>query len=454
LTRFVHVMAVVFTLKFSSGTLRTVQAVRAERVPSIAMRFDLISIFPNFFTSVFDYGILKRARTVGLVDIATHDLRAFTHDRHRTVDDRPFGGGEGMVLKLEPIYDAISSLNITHKQERDPKKETVILLSAQGQPFTQKIAQELATVERVVLICGRYEGVDERVSEMLCDRELSIGDYVLSGGELGAAVIVDAVVRLLPGALGQRMPWKRMILLTALRVRPTEPAEFSIIRTTPGRPSSAMQLFPTSFRGGTTTLSVCGGGRWPCARRCGIGPISWKKHPSARRTEDCCGRSRRSSAERMVSRHEPARVPSAPMRFSAPNCLKSCKLKTRVQNRKVVMSIHPIMQKLAAKLERTDIPAFAPGDTVRVQVKIREGEKERLQAFEGIVIACRKGPQGSFTVRKMSFGQGVERIFPYNSKVVDKVQKVRSYQVRRSKLFYLRGLRGKAARLREVERAS
>ncbi|HEY2040993.1 MAG TPA: 50S ribosomal protein L19 [Edaphobacter sp.] len=112
------------------------------------------------------------------------------------------------------------------------------------------------------------------------------------------------------------------------------------------------------------------------------------------------------------------------------------------------------MQKLAAKLERTDIPDFAPGDTVRVQVKIREGEKERLQAFEGIVIACRKGPQGTFTVRKMSFGQGVERIFPYNSKVVDKVQKVRSYEVRRSKLFYLRGLRGKAARLREVERAS
>ena len=116
------------------------------------------------------------------------------------------------------------------------------------------------------------------------------------------------------------------------------------------------------------------------------------------------------------------------------------------------MSIHPIMQKLAAKYERTDLPAFAPGDTVRVQVKIKEGEKERLQAFEGMVIACRRGPQGTFTVRKMSFGQGVERIFPFNSKVVDKVEKVRSYEVRRSKLFYLRGLRGKAARLKEVGR--
>ena len=115
------------------------------------------------------------------------------------------------------------------------------------------------------------------------------------------------------------------------------------------------------------------------------------------------------------------------------------------------MSIHPIMQKLAAKFERTDLPDFNAGDTVRVQVKIKEGDKERLQAFEGIVIAKKIGPQGTFTVRKMSFGQGVERIFPLNSRVVDKIEKVRSYEVRRSKLYYLRGLRGKAARLREVD---
>jgi tRNA (guanine37-N1)-methyltransferase len=116
--------------------------------------------------------------------------------------DRPFGGGEGMVLKAQPIFGAAASLNVAAKAERDPRRETVILLSAQGRPFTQALAQELAEVERIVLICGRYEGVDERVSRLLCDREISIGDYVLSGGELGAAVIVDAVVRLLPGALG------------------------------------------------------------------------------------------------------------------------------------------------------------------------------------------------------------------------------------------------------------
>jgi tRNA (guanine37-N1)-methyltransferase len=166
------------------------------------MRFDIITIFPGFFDSPLDYGILKRARTTGLVEIATHDLRSFTHDRHRTVDDRPFGGGEGMVLKPEPIYDAVASLGISAKAERQQEKETVILLSAQGRPFTQSVAQELAAAERVVILCGRYEGVDERINEMLCDREISIGDYVLSGGELAAAVIVDAVVRLLPGALG------------------------------------------------------------------------------------------------------------------------------------------------------------------------------------------------------------------------------------------------------------
>ncbi|MBS1822941.1 MAG: tRNA (guanosine(37)-N1)-methyltransferase TrmD [Acidobacteria bacterium] len=166
------------------------------------MRFDIITIFPDFFESTFEYGILGRARAAGLVDIATHDLRGFTHDRHRTVDDRPFGGGEGMVLKPQPIFDAAAGLNLSPKSERDRTKETVILLSAQGRPFTQALAHELSRIDRVVMICGRYEGVDERVNQLLCDREISIGDYVLSGGELAAAVIVDAVVRLLPGALG------------------------------------------------------------------------------------------------------------------------------------------------------------------------------------------------------------------------------------------------------------
>lgn len=166
------------------------------------MHFDIITIFPDFFAGPFNYGILKRARMAGLVEIGVQDLRNFTHDRHRTVDDRPFGGGEGMVLKAQPLYDAVQSLKVAPKAERQRQKETVILLSAQGQSFSQTLAQELARTERVVIVCGRYEGVDERVNELLCDREISIGDYILSGGELAAAVIIDAVVRLLPGALG------------------------------------------------------------------------------------------------------------------------------------------------------------------------------------------------------------------------------------------------------------
>jgi len=140
------------------------------------------------------------------------------------------------------------------------------------------------------------------------------------------------------------------------------------------------------------------------------------------------------------------------MRQAAKLCTLRVRNKDRIEVQEIAMSIHPVMQRLAVKLQRTDLPSFVPGDTVRVQVKIKEGEKERLQAFEGIVIAKKLGPQGSFTVRKMSFGQGVERIFPLNSKVVDKVEKIRSARVRRAKLFYLRGLRGKAARLKEVER--
>jgi len=174
------------------------------------MQFDILTIFPEFFGALPDQGILghgvvSRALRTGLASATIHDLRAFTHDRHRTVDDRPFGGGEGMVLKPQPIYEALTSLNLPSKSERQvvhPQRETVILLSAQGKRFTQSTARRLATLDRVVLICGRYEGVDERVSQLLCDEELSIGDYVISGGELAAAIILDATVRLLPGVLG------------------------------------------------------------------------------------------------------------------------------------------------------------------------------------------------------------------------------------------------------------
>jgi tRNA (guanine37-N1)-methyltransferase len=168
------------------------------------MKADILTIFPGFFQGPLDHGITRRACEMGLAKIEVHDLRQFTHDKHRTVDDRPFGGGEGMVLKPEPLFECLETLQLASRDDRiaGRAKQSVILLSAQGQRFTQQVAAELAGLDRIVLVCGRYEGVDERVADFLADRELSIGDYVLSGGELGAAVIIEAVTRLLPGAVG------------------------------------------------------------------------------------------------------------------------------------------------------------------------------------------------------------------------------------------------------------
>ena len=167
------------------------------------LRIDIITIFPEFFRDVIDCGIVKRARTAGLVEINSHDLRQWTNDKHRTVDDRPFGGGDGMVLKPEPIFAAVEALTGASKREDYPENTRVVLLSPQGKVFSQESAQTLADkTARLVLLCGRYEGVDERVAGALVTDEISIGDYVLSGGEPAALVMVDAVVRLLPGALG------------------------------------------------------------------------------------------------------------------------------------------------------------------------------------------------------------------------------------------------------------
>jgi tRNA (guanine37-N1)-methyltransferase len=161
------------------------------------MKFHVLTIFPEFFRGPFEHGVVPRARQAGLIEIQVHDLRTWTADRHKTVDDRPFGGGEGMLLKPGPIFEAVESI----WPEKDASRR-VILLSAQGRKFDQAKARELSQVSELLLICGRYEGVDERVAEHLADEELSVGDFVLSGGELAAAIVVDAVARLKEGVLG------------------------------------------------------------------------------------------------------------------------------------------------------------------------------------------------------------------------------------------------------------
>ena len=194
------------------------------------LRCDIITIFPEFFVGAFDHGIIRRARAAGLVETNAHDLRRWTTDKHHVVDDRPFGGGEGMVLKPEPIFAAVQELTGAADRTGYSEQTRVVLLSAQGKVLTQEVALDLSkNASQMVVICGRYEGVDERVCQALATDEISIGDYVLSGGEPAAVVLVDAVVRLLPGALGNESSAANESFVEGMLDHPqyTRPTEFS-----------------------------------------------------------------------------------------------------------------------------------------------------------------------------------------------------------------------------------
>ncbi len=188
------------------------------------MRFDIITIFPELFTGVLDCGILRRAQQSGLVDIRVVNLRDFARDKHRSVDDRPYGGGEGMVFMPGPLFEAIE---FCQGGEKDWKGQ-VVLLTPQGKPWSQNFAAEFATIPHLLLICGRYEGVDQRVIDCLVDREISIGDFILTGGEIPAMVVLDSIVRLIPGALGCRDSALNESFSTGLLDYPqyTRPAEY------------------------------------------------------------------------------------------------------------------------------------------------------------------------------------------------------------------------------------
>jgi tRNA (guanine37-N1)-methyltransferase len=193
------------------------------------MRIDVLTIFPEFFGQVFDFGIIRRAKLARLVEINVHDIRAFAADKHQMTDDRPFGGGDGMVMKPEPIFAAVEHLLGTSEREEYGDGTKVVMLSPQGRPLTQAVAKVFADeAEHIVLICGRYEGVDERVNDSLVTDEISIGDYVLSGGEPAAVVLTDAIVRLLPEALGSETSAENDSFSNGLLDCPhyTRPADF------------------------------------------------------------------------------------------------------------------------------------------------------------------------------------------------------------------------------------
>jgi tRNA (guanine37-N1)-methyltransferase len=228
------------------------------------MQFDLITIFSDFFTGPLDFGILRRARETGIVEVNVQDLRVFTKDRHRTVDDRPFGGGEGMVLKPEPLFEAVEHLlgapvgDAADKRQLPPGT-AIVLLSASGKRFDQATARRFAALSRIILICGRYEGVDERVAEHLATDEISIGDFVLSGGELPAMLIVDAVTRLLPGSLGNEASSQNESFSTSA----AEGNSLAASRTTPAEPQLLLDFphytRPAEYRGWKVPDVLIGG---------------------------------------------------------------------------------------------------------------------------------------------------------------------------------------------------
>jgi tRNA (guanine37-N1)-methyltransferase len=193
------------------------------------VKIDVLTIFPEFFAQVFEFGIIRRAKLAGIVEITVHDIREYANDKHQMTDDRPFGGGDGMVMKPEPIFAAFEQLLGTSDRGEYPTGTRVVMLSPQGKPLSQTIAKELADeAKNLVLICGRYEGVDERVNDVLVTDEISIGDYVLSGGEPAAVVLTDAIVRLLPEALGSETSAENDSFSNGLLDCPhyTRPAEF------------------------------------------------------------------------------------------------------------------------------------------------------------------------------------------------------------------------------------
>ncbi len=199
------------------------------------MIFHILTIFPNIFDSYFNESIIKRAREKNLIDIKTYNLRDFTEDKHRKVDDSPYGGGPGMVLKIEPIAKAVENIKNKSQIANRKSKIKVILFSTRGKKLNTKIAQRLALCDELILICGRYEGVDERVAKYVVDEEISIGDFILSGGELPAMILVDAVARFVPGVLGKKESLETIKGSYPVYTRP----EIFYVKGKPGSESSA-----------------------------------------------------------------------------------------------------------------------------------------------------------------------------------------------------------------------
>ena len=364
------------------------------------IRFDVVTLFPEMFAAVTHSGISGRALETGLWSLGLWNPRDFTKDNYRTVDDRPYGGGPGMLMLAEPLEKALDAA----KESGGGK---VIYLSPQGRKLDHEKVMELAGREAMTLLCGRYEGVDERLIERRVDEELSIGDYVLSGGELAAMTVIDAVVRQIPGALGGEQSAAEESFVGGLLDCPqyTRPELYADAKV----PEVLLSGHHENIR------------RWRLKQALGR---TWLRRPDL-------------LAARKLER-------------TGENVAGGIPAGTRNERRKRNMNlIQKLEQEEILRMKKT-FPEFAPGDTVVVRVNVVEGDKKREQAFEGVVIARRnRGLRSAFIVRKISSGEGVERTFQTYSPLIAGIEVKRKGEVRRSKLYYLRERSGKSARIRE-----
>ena len=393
------------------------------------MRIDVFTIFPEMVRDFGGHSLLGKAQDRGLLDLRAHDLREHATDVHRTVDDSPFGGGAGMVLMPEPVFAAVEAV--------EPPRP-LFLLSPAGRRFDQRMAEELAASSGFSLLCGRYEGVDDRVRTHLCDGEVSLGDFVLNGGEVAAFAIVEAVARLVPGVMGNAESAGDESFSSGLLEYPqfTRPASFrgwdvpEVLRSGDhGRVDRwrRAEALARTARDRPDLIAARGGLSDDDVRLLadhGYRPGRWLRAPEEDRLS--CG-----------PRVRPDAAASTPMR-----ALRSIP-------RRSTRAMKPTDLVDQTNL-RDDVPDFAPGDTLKVHVRVVEGTRERVQIFQGAVIRRQGGGvQETFTVRKLSFGVGVERTFPVHSPTISKIEVVTRGDVRRAKLYYLRDRVGKSAKIKE-----
>ncbi len=413
----------------------------------MSLEIDVVTLFPDMVEAPLRASIPGRILESGLATLAVHDLRRWGLGRHRSVDDATYGGGAGMVLRPEPVAGALGELRRADS--------TVVLLDPAGEVFRQARAADLARRPHLVFVCPRYEGVDERIRAVV-DLELSIGDYVLTGGELPALVVIDAVLRLLPGAIDAdstaeeiicRRPARIPAVHTPRRIRRARRAADPRVRpprtgsalATQGRAAADARPPPGPVGG-----SIDVGRRTPAAR--GDRPGGWAdERRRSRRPPRWCARrgapaltpALTRQIDRAILRRRPIWPPARPpIAAPLPNHDKDSPVN--------------VLDEIVADQLKTDLPELASGDTVRVSAKVVEGNRERIQVFEGIVMRLRGGGiSRSITVRRIASGVGVERTFKIHSPRIEKIDVVRHGQVRRAQLYFLRKRIGKAATLRE-----